>query len=286
MYYSFKVSLPFFHSAKNLYTSWSGTAVIPGTMYAVTESGWMTTSVFQAWFECFLQRVLERPLLIIFDGHKTHLSLPFIQLARANQVSVIKLPSHTTNRLQPLDVSCFKPLKTAWDKELVRKQRESGFRHLSKSDFVDSLCSIWGGALKPDSVKAGFEKTGIFPMDSSKFPIQTFQKSKLVAYQAQHPPPMPQEQPPLPAVQPIDVNLAIVIPPPSPSPMPAANLPPSTPSTDNSALISELLATVKRLSDELQTRTGNTTPPAVISTPSSSFSQPKSLTDVSRNRKT
>lgn len=266
-----------FITAKNLYSSWAGHTVIPGTMYAATESGWMTTEVFQSWFECFLLRVHERPLLIIFDGHKTHLSLPFIHMARANEVSVIKLPSHTSNRLQPLDVSCFKPLKNAWDKELVRKQRESGFRHLSKSDFVNSLCSVWEAALKPDNIKAGFTKTGIFPLDSSQFPVKTFQQSKLMAYQTEHPMPTPQ-QPPLPAA---DGNLAVVNPP-SPPLTPVAHLSPQMHSASNSMLVSELLATVKRLSDELQARSGFTTPDAITPPISSALiSQSKSLADVS-----
>lgn len=248
-------------------------------MYAATESGWMTTQVFQSWFEAFLLRVTERPLLIIFDGHKTHLSLPFILLARENGVSVIKLPSHTSNRLQPLDVSCFKPLKTAWDKELVRKQRETGFRHLSKSDFVDSLCSVWEGALTPDNVKAGFMKTGTFPLDKSQFPVTAFQKTKLLAYQALNPMPPPQ-QPALPAD---DLPLAVITAPllsPIPAPfnslqMASAGTSSASSSAGPSALITELLATVARLSNELRTH------PVVTSPTAPTSSQAKSLADVS-----
>jgi transposase len=58
-------------------------------------------------------------LLLIVDGHRSNLRLDFIQNAREANVSVAKLPSHT-----PLDVSCFKALKTSWDNALVSYQRK------------------------------------------------------------------------------------------------------------------------------------------------------------------
>jgi hypothetical protein len=42
------------------------------------------------------------------------LGLSFNYLARSENVAVIKLFSHTTNRLQPLDVSCSRPFKNCW----------------------------------------------------------------------------------------------------------------------------------------------------------------------------
>ncbi|KAF2887426.1 hypothetical protein ILUMI_18747 [Ignelater luminosus] len=45
----------------------------------------------------------ERPVLLIYDSHTTHTSTQLIRLAQQNQVTVMKLPSHTTHLLQPLD---------------------------------------------------------------------------------------------------------------------------------------------------------------------------------------
>ena len=153
----------------------------------------MTTEVFLEWFRIFIRTVKERPLILILDGHRTHLSLPFIQLARENGITAIKLPAHTTSRLQPLDISCFKPLKAAWDRRLVSYQREHGFRHVSKSESVDILCSVWGEALTPENIKAGFIGSGTFPCDKNKYSIQVFIPTKLASYRAQSPSLPPQE---------------------------------------------------------------------------------------------
>ena len=45
------------------------------------------------------------------DNHESHISIPLIELAIANNVCLLGLPPHTTHILQPLDVGVFGPLK-------------------------------------------------------------------------------------------------------------------------------------------------------------------------------
>jgi hypothetical protein len=168
---------------KYLHSTWHGHSAVPGTTYAKSESGWMTAEIFNSWFINFCNQVKQRPLLLLFDGHKTHLSLDFIHLARNANVSVIKLPSHTTNHLQPLDSSCFRPLKLAWDERLVQHQRENGFTALSKRQFVDLLSDVWPKALKTSTVQSGFRETGIFPLNAHAFPRKLFSPAMLKVYE-------------------------------------------------------------------------------------------------------
>jgi hypothetical protein len=144
----------------------------------------MNTEIFNSWFLEFLKMVKERPLILIFDGHKTHISLPLIKLGQDNQVSILKLPSHTTSLLQPLDVACFKPLKNAWDNRLLQFQRDNNFRQLGKSEMVDLICDVWNIGLNPANIKAGFLKTGIFPVDRNVYPTNLFHPVKFASYKA------------------------------------------------------------------------------------------------------
>ena len=134
--------------------------------------------MFLEWFRGFRKNVNERPLLLLCDNHWTHISLNVIQEAIRNKVSLIKLPSHTTDRLQPLDVSCMWSLKSNWDVQLIRHQRKNNFRIVTKSEAVDLLCEIW-----KNTIKAGFMKTGIFPCDRFKYPTHVFDSVKLTSYQ-------------------------------------------------------------------------------------------------------
>ena len=76
----------------------------------------MTTEVFAARCEQFTALVRERPLWLIFDGQLTHVSIEVTEKAMEEDVTILKLPLHVTDKLQPLDVACFGPLKRAWGK--------------------------------------------------------------------------------------------------------------------------------------------------------------------------
>ena len=54
---------------------------------------------------------LNRPLLLLLDGHSSHYNLEAITLARQNEVIVFTLVPHTTHEMQPLDTAVFGPLK-------------------------------------------------------------------------------------------------------------------------------------------------------------------------------
>jgi hypothetical protein len=123
----------------------------------------METNVFEAKLTTFMQTIKKWPLLLIFDGHRTHEGMGVIKLARDNQIAIVKLPSHTSDKLQPLDESCFRPLKNEWYKKLSNYQRDNGFRQISKAESVDLLCDVWLSAMTPANIKSGFLKTGIFP---------------------------------------------------------------------------------------------------------------------------
>ena len=64
----------------------------------------------------FRQHVIERPLLLTFDGHLVHISTAVIEKAICEGIHIKKLPPHVIDILQPLDVTCFSPLKEYWEK--------------------------------------------------------------------------------------------------------------------------------------------------------------------------
>ena len=89
---------------------------VSGTVYASSESGWMTSNILDEWFaEHFLLYAPSvRPLLLLMDGHSSHYSPNFIETAAENDVIVFCLPPNTTHFLQPLDNGPFGPLKRYW----------------------------------------------------------------------------------------------------------------------------------------------------------------------------
>ena len=108
------------------FAKWRGEHAYRGTQYAVLPNGWMVTEVFLSWFDHFCETVKERPLLLVFDVHVSHLPSQFIDKAIENNITVLKLLPHTTDRLQPLNVCCFRPLKVKRDQRSQRTWNRQG----------------------------------------------------------------------------------------------------------------------------------------------------------------
>ena len=153
---------------KNLQSTWRGNKALPKTFYGVSEKGWMTTGIFADWFKQFVKEVKERPLLIIWDGHMTHVSIDLVKEAKKEDITIVKYPPHVTDQLQPLDVTCFGPLKRKWESLLNEWVVEWGSK-LTKANFVNLLSKVWHEGLKPSNVVSGFRTTGIFPVDREKY---------------------------------------------------------------------------------------------------------------------
>ena len=122
----------------------------------------METETFAAWFNYFADFVKERPLLLLFDSHLTHISIPVIKRELDENMIIVNFPPHVIDVLPPLDVSCFGPHKWAWERQLHQHINEFGIKHpLTKFEFVNELCAIWNTDMKNENAISGFEKTGI-----------------------------------------------------------------------------------------------------------------------------
>ena len=144
----------------------------PGTTYATTPSGWMESGVFEEWFcTIFLEDVKKEhagePIILLFDGHGSHMTYKTASLARENNVTIICLPPHSSHALQPLDVAVFKPLKAKWREILKMWARESRLTNVDKTTFPHLLSKLWT-KLDPQLAVSGFRGAGIVPLDPAK----------------------------------------------------------------------------------------------------------------------
>ena len=172
------------------------------TWYSISDSEWMTTTVSFSWFNKFSVIITERPLLLVFDGHLTHLSFDVIEKEIEENIIIVKLPPHTTDLLQPLDVACFGPLKRMWSKKLndwvsqfgtrqpVRKPQYIKVVNLIGQIWHDGLKvvnligQIWHDGLSGKNIFSGFEATGIYPVGSSKYKTERLNPQLLRRYKA------------------------------------------------------------------------------------------------------
>ncbi|KAG8232483.1 hypothetical protein J437_LFUL012715 [Ladona fulva] len=118
------------------------------------------------WCEVHPSVTKESPVLLIVDGHSTDIkNLKLLEIARENCVVLLCLPPHTSHRLQPLDVTFFKPLSLYYGKEVRRWLRS----HPGKVVTLFQISTIFGTAFLHAATMLtainGFRKTGIWPPD-------------------------------------------------------------------------------------------------------------------------
>ena len=157
---------------------------LPVMQHSVTPRGWMTTEVFENFLKTFAEKTkYTRLILLILDGLMTHLSLKTMLLGNEENISILKLPSHCTDLLQPLDVSCFAPLKSYYETVLHDHVHSTGARDpVRRGLFADLLCKVWSKGLSKDNVIAGFRATGIYPLDRTKYNPECLDPLKVDKY--------------------------------------------------------------------------------------------------------
>ena len=140
---------------------------IPGTLYGMSESGWMDQELFSSWFSNhFLKHaVASRPLLLLLDGHSSHYTLDLVQSASDNGVIIMCLPPHTTADSQPLDTSCFGPLKVFWSGICRQYMFDNPGRVVTKFLFSKLFSEAWGKGMTISNIVSGFRRTGVYPFN-------------------------------------------------------------------------------------------------------------------------
>jgi len=162
------------YKATNMYDTWT-TGGPSGTRYNRSKSGWFDMHCFSDWFMKIVipyTRKLSGKKVLIGDNLSSHLSEEVIDTCEKNNIAFVFLPANSTHLCQPLDVSFFRPMKTAWRKIVEKWKKGPGRKQASipKDTFPQLLLSLTDiiNTNAEANLKSGFEACGIFPLNPSK----------------------------------------------------------------------------------------------------------------------
>lgn len=132
----------------------------------MTENGWTNNDVCRTWFlQQFLPQAKahsdpEFPIVLLHNGHGSHLTVNMIDPAMVENTELVCLPEHTTHRLQPCDVGVFGPLKKECNKRVDTYLTHTG-ETLPIKEVVREYMEARRVAFKATTIKHAFYKSGI-----------------------------------------------------------------------------------------------------------------------------
>lgn len=140
---------------------------IAGTLYGLSEKGWMDSRLFHLWFKRHFLRYAPatRPLILLLDGHSSHYCPDTIHLAAEQGVIIFILPPNTTHLTQPLDKGVFGPFKHHWKQVCHDFNISHPGQVVNSYNFCQLFSKAWVESMTAVNIAAGFQTTGIYPID-------------------------------------------------------------------------------------------------------------------------
>ncbi|GAB7336815.1 hypothetical protein MBLNU13_g11324t1 [Cladosporium sp. NU13] len=144
----------------------------PGWHYACSETGYSNSTIALYWIQNVFDPLTKaraggKPRVLISDGFASHESLEVMTFCFENNITLCRLPSHTSHKLQPCDVAVFGPLKTAY-REQVERLFRGGADTIGKQHFTLLYSHAREAAMTPRNIGAGWSKAGLFPLNPDR----------------------------------------------------------------------------------------------------------------------
>ena len=132
---------------------------------AYSNKGYITSELFNEWaqnvFEPFIRSIRDEkcysgPGLLILDGCSSHNTSYFKEICQRNNIIVKYLPPHSSNQLQPLDLSIFHSHKNTIRNLII----ESGSEESDLVIKIITLIDAWTSTCRTSVITSGFTAMG------------------------------------------------------------------------------------------------------------------------------
>lgn len=153
-----------------------------GAIYECSTKGWMNEQLFLVWlnhFQSYTSCSKENSVLLLLDNHGSHCSLAAYEFCRENGIIMLSFPPHTSHRLQPLDLTIFGPLKTAYSNECSIFMRQHPHQKITPYDVAEIFNHAYVRIAAIEKAQKGFAMCGVVPFNPNIFSQEDFAPSIL-----------------------------------------------------------------------------------------------------------
>lgn len=143
-----------------------------GALYKCSKNGWINSDLFCEWLTHLAKHAKPTttdPILLVLDNHASHISIRAYNFCKQNNIHMVSLPPHTSDHLQPLDLTVFSPLKNALYREYDLYLSTTGHQKITEYDVAELLNKAFMKIATMEKCVSGFRTSGIYPLDPDKF---------------------------------------------------------------------------------------------------------------------
>ncbi|XP_071571469.1 uncharacterized protein [Temnothorax nylanderi] len=140
-------------------------------------SGWMTVKSFLKFMKHFVKYSCvsrENPTLLILDNHESHVSIEGINFAKENGITLLTLPPHCSNKLQPLDIAVYSSFKTRYNIVMSNWMLSNPGKTVTIYNIPGFVRDVVSQAFSRANIMSGFRKSGIHPFNPEIFGDEDF----------------------------------------------------------------------------------------------------------------
>lgn len=157
---------------KGIQSSWYTEEGIPNFLYTTSMNGWTSNDIGLHWLHQAEIPATSPPTgqwrLLILDGYGSHAIIDFMWDYWINNIYLFYLIPHSSHILQPLNLSCFSPLKSRYRSQIEELARIDDAALAKKRCFLLYYKKARNEGLTCSNICSGWNKAGILPWNSRR----------------------------------------------------------------------------------------------------------------------
>ncbi|XP_053407618.1 uncharacterized protein LOC123547372 isoform X4 [Mercenaria mercenaria] len=106
-------------------------------------------------------------ILLLYDGHRSHLSIDLIEWANDNHIVLFVMPPHESCIVKTRNGGVLELLKSKYNKE-CNKLAKDNQQIRTSSDVVSVAKKVYETVVNPETMKSSFRVSGIYPLQDGK----------------------------------------------------------------------------------------------------------------------
>ena len=135
---------------------------------SMSENGWTNDHLGFEWLQEIFEKytasqTVGKYRLLILDGHSSHATADFDHFCTERKIIPLYMPPHSSHLLQPLDISCFGPLKHYYGQK-IREMAQNGIHTIDKIDFLSIYSKVYANTFSKTNIQSGFGAAGLIPL--------------------------------------------------------------------------------------------------------------------------